>query len=45
MMGHMLAKLYRAVMEAELSNYIDTLGLQTAEQAGFRQAFSTIDHI
>ena len=45
MIGHTLAKLYGAVMEAELSYYIETLSLRALEQVGFRRAFSTIDHI
>ena len=45
MIGHTLAKLYGAVMEAELSDYMETLSLRAPEQAGFRRAFSTIDHI
>ena len=44
MIGHTLTKLYGAVMEAELSDYMETLNLHAHEQAGFRRAFSTIDH-
>ena len=36
MIGHTLAKLYGAVMEAELSDYMETLSLREPEQAGFR---------
>ena len=43
--GPTLAKLYGAVMEAELSDYMETLNLRAPEQVGFRRAFSTIDHI
>ena len=32
-------------MEVQLSDYTETLSLRSPEQAGFRQAFSTIDHI
>ena len=45
MIGHTLAKLYGAVMEAELSTYAEGEGLRAPGQAGFRRAFSTIDHI
>ena len=45
MIGHTLAKLYGAVMEAEPRDYMETLSLRTPEQAGFGRAFSTIDHI
>ena len=45
MIGHILAKLYGTVMEAELSGYTERAGLRAPEQAGFRRAFSTIDHI
>ena len=45
MIGHTLAKLYGAVMEAELSNHTETLNLRAPEQIGFRRAFSTIVHI
>ena len=36
MIGHTLAKLYGAVMEAELIDYMETLNLRAPEQAGFR---------
>ncbi|MCO5606122.1 hypothetical protein L7F22_060309 [Adiantum nelumboides] len=45
MIGHTLAKLYGAVLEAELSSYAEREGLRAPGQAGFRRAFSTIDHI
>ena len=45
MIGHTLAKLYSVVMEEELRDYMETLSLRAPEQAGFTQAFSTIDHI
>jgi len=45
MIGHTMAKLYGAVLEAELSSYAEGEGLRAPEQAGFRRAFSTIDHI
>ena len=45
MIGHTLAKLYGAVLEAELSRHAEHEGLRTPGQAGFRRAFSTIDHI
>ena len=45
MIGHTLAKLYGAIMEAKLSDYMETLNLRAPEQVGFRRAFSTIDHI
>ena len=45
MIGHTLAKLYGAVMEIELSTYAKREGLRAPGQAGFRRAFSTIDHI
>ena len=45
MIGHTLAKLYGAVLEAELSSYAEHEGLRAPGQAGFRRAFSTIDHI
>ncbi|MCO5571119.1 hypothetical protein L7F22_024851 [Adiantum nelumboides] len=45
MIGHTLAKLYGAVLEAELSFYAEREELRAPGQAGFRRAFSTIDHI
>ncbi|MCO5588715.1 hypothetical protein L7F22_042674 [Adiantum nelumboides] len=45
MIGHTLAKLYGAVPEAKLSFYAERKGLRAPDQAGFRRAFSTIDHI
>ncbi|MCO5564505.1 hypothetical protein L7F22_018166 [Adiantum nelumboides] len=45
MIGHTLAKLYGAVLEAELSSYAESESLRAPGQAGFRRAFSTIDHI
>lgn len=45
MIGHTLAKLYGAVLESELSSYAEREGLRAPGQAGFRRAFSTIDHI
>jgi len=45
MIGHTLAKLYGAVMKAELSSYAEKEGLRASRQAGFRRSFSTIDHI
>ena len=32
-------------MEVELNGYMEILSLQVPEQVGFRQDFSTIDHI
>ncbi|MCO5613035.1 hypothetical protein L7F22_067309 [Adiantum nelumboides] len=40
-----LAKLYGAVLEAELSSYAEHEGLRAPGQADFGRAFSTIDHI
>ena len=45
MIGHTMAKLYGAILEAELSSYAEIEGLRAPAQAGFKQAFSTIDHI
>ena len=45
MICHTLTKLYGAVMEAELSDYMETLNIQAREQVGFRRALSIIDHI
>lgn len=45
MIGHILAKLCGSILEAELSSHADREELRAARQAGFRQAFSTIDHI
>ena len=41
MIGHTLAKLYGAVMEEELSDYMETLSLRAPEQVGFQRALST----
>ena len=45
MIGHTMAKLFGAVLEAELSSYTEDEGLRAPGQASFRRAFSTIDHI
>ncbi|MCO5598488.1 hypothetical protein L7F22_052585 [Adiantum nelumboides] len=45
MIGHTLAKLYGAILEAELSSYAKREGLRALGQAGYRWAFSTVDHI
>ena len=45
MIGHTLAKLYGAVTEVEINDYMETLSLRAPAQDGFRRAFSTIDHI
>ena len=45
MIGHVLAKLYGAIMEAELNTYTETAGMRVQEQAGFRWGLSTLDHI
>ena len=36
MIRHMLAKLYGAVMEGELNDYMETLSLRALEQTDFR---------
>ena len=33
--GHVLAKLYAAILEAELGTYTEAVGLRVQEQAGF----------
>ena len=43
--GHMLTKLYGAIMEAELNNYMETLSLWASKDTNFRRAFSTTYHI
>ncbi|MCO5549866.1 hypothetical protein L7F22_003340 [Adiantum nelumboides] len=45
MIGHTLAKLYGAVLEAELSTHAEVAGIRAPGQVGFRRTFSTIDHI
>ena len=45
MIGHVLPKLYGAVLEVELNTYVEKKGLRTEGQAGFEQTFSTIDLI
>ena len=45
MIGHVLAKLYGAILEAELSTYTEAAGMRVQEQAGFRRDLSTLDHI
>ncbi|MCO5582230.1 hypothetical protein L7F22_036122 [Adiantum nelumboides] len=45
MIGPILAKLYGAILEEELSSLAEGEGMRTPGQAGFRRAFSTIDHI
>ncbi|MCO5548265.1 hypothetical protein L7F22_001722 [Adiantum nelumboides] len=45
MIGHTLAKLYGAVLEAELSTHTEAARIRAPGQAGFRRTFSTIDHI
>ena len=45
MIGHLLAKTYGAVLEAELSRYAERESLRSPGQAGFRRTFSTVDHI
>ncbi|MCO5547050.1 hypothetical protein L7F22_000491 [Adiantum nelumboides] len=45
MIGPILAKLYGAVLEEELSSLAEGEGMRTPGQADFRLAFSTIDHI
>ncbi|MCO5582134.1 hypothetical protein L7F22_036024 [Adiantum nelumboides] len=45
MIGPILAKLYGAVLEEELSSLAEGEDMRTPGQAGFRRAFSTIDHI
>ena len=45
MIGHTLTKLNGSVMEAKLNDYMETLSLGAPKKAGFRRAFSTIDHI
>ncbi|MCO5562498.1 hypothetical protein L7F22_016125 [Adiantum nelumboides] len=45
MIGPILAKLYGAVSEEELSSLAEGEGMRTPGHAGFCQAFSTIDHI
>ncbi|MCO5609097.1 hypothetical protein L7F22_063319 [Adiantum nelumboides] len=45
MIGHMMAKIYGAVLESELSRYAEREGLRAPGQAGFRRTFSTVDHI
>ena len=36
MIGHMLTKLYGAMMEAKLIGYMETLSLRALQQAYFR---------
>ncbi|MCO5550606.1 hypothetical protein L7F22_004094 [Adiantum nelumboides] len=45
MIGHTLAKLYGAILEAELNTHAEAAGIRATGQVGFRRTFSTIDHI
>ena len=45
MIGHVLAKLYGAILEVELNARAEVEGLRAPEQTGFRRGFSMIDHI
>ena len=40
-----LGKLFTAIINDRLASYIDATGIMGEEQAGFRYAYSTIDHI
>ena len=40
-----IGKLFTAVLNERLTSYVDAIGIMGDEQAGFRQEFSTIDHI
>ena len=40
-----MGKLFTAVINKRLTYYVEAIGLLGDEQAGFRQGFSTIDHI
>ncbi|MCO5570021.1 hypothetical protein L7F22_023735 [Adiantum nelumboides] len=45
MIGHYLAKIYGSILERELSVWAERNGHRARGQAGFRQGFSTLDHI
>ena len=40
-----VAKLFTACINARLTNYIESTGQLGEEQAGFREGYSTLDHI
>ena len=45
MVGHTLARLYASILEQQLSNWAEGMGVRAKGQAGFRRGFSTLDHI
>jgi hypothetical protein len=42
--GHVLGKLYALVINARLTNWLETRGLRARGQAGFRQGHCTVDN-
>lgn len=40
-----LGKLFTASLNARLSNYVEGMGIIGGEQAGFREGYSTLDHV
>jgi hypothetical protein len=45
MVGHIMAKLYRIMLESKHSEYMERMGLQALKQIGFQRIFCTIDYI
>lgn len=45
LIGHLLPKAFGPILKHELSEWVESNRLRSIDQVGFRQGFTTLDHI